>query len=142
MIGDGIVVDFGEAAFLGADGAGEIAEVVDGQRHVGGGGLADRLAVVPGFGERKQVEIFLHAVGDAVQDQRAFGDAGAAPGFLGGVRGIERVFDVLGLGARDIAQQSAVDRREILEIAARARLGPFSVDVVPVSPFERGLRSS
>ena len=116
--------------------------MVDGKRHVGRGGLADRLAIVPGLGEREQIEVFLHAVGDAVQDQRAFGDAGAAPGFLGGVRRVERVFDVLGLGARDLAQQPAVDRREILEIAARARLGPFSVDVVPVSPFERGLRSS
>ena len=142
MIGDGVVVDFGKAAFLGADGAGEVAEMVDGERHVGSSGLADRLAVVPGFGEREQIEVFLHAIGDAVEDQRAFGDAGAAPGFLGGMRGIERVFDVLGIGARDLAKQLAVDRREILEIAARARLGPFSVDVVPVSPFERGLRSS
>ena len=36
MIGDGVVVDLGEAAFLGADGAGEIAEMVDGERQVGG----------------------------------------------------------------------------------------------------------
>jgi hypothetical protein len=142
MIGDGVVVDFGKTAFLGADGAGEVAEMVDGKRHVSRGGLADRLAIVPGLGEREQIEVFLHAVGDAVQDQRAFGDAGAAPGFLGRMRGVERVLDVLGIGARDLAKQPAVDRREILEIAARARLGPFSVDVVPVSPFERGLRSS
>ena len=35
VIGDGVVIDLGERAFLGADAAGEIAEVVDGERHVG-----------------------------------------------------------------------------------------------------------
>ena len=68
--------------------------------------------------------------------------AGAWRAREAGLDGVERVFDVLGIRARDLAKQPAVDRREILEIAARARLGPFSVDVVPVSPFERGLRSS
>ncbi len=41
MIGDRVVIDLGDRAFLGADAAGEIAEVVDGERQVGGGRLAD-----------------------------------------------------------------------------------------------------
>ena len=35
MIGDGVVVDLGNAAFLGAHRAGEIAPMIDDQRHVG-----------------------------------------------------------------------------------------------------------
>ena len=46
MIGDGVMVDFADGAFLGAQRAGEIAEMVDRQRQIGIGGLADRLAVV------------------------------------------------------------------------------------------------
>ena len=46
MIGDRVVVDLATAAFLGADAAGEVAEMVDRQRQVGRVRLADRLAVV------------------------------------------------------------------------------------------------
>ena len=124
VIGDRVVVDLGDAAFLGADRAGEVAEMVDGERQVGGRRLADRLAVVPGLGEREQLEVLLHAVGDPVEDQRALGGAGAAPGVLGGVGGVERGLDVLGVGAGDLAEQLAVDRRDVLEIFARARARP------------------
>ena len=75
MIGDGVVIDLADRAFLGADRAGEIAEMVDGQRNVGGHGLADRLAVVPGLGERKLLQIGFDPVGDLVEDLRAFGAA-------------------------------------------------------------------
>ena len=116
VIGDGVVVDLGEAAFLGADRAGEVAEVIDGQRQVGGGRLADRLAVVPGFGAREEIEVLLHAVSDPVEDQRALGRAGAAPGVLGGMGRVERGLDVLGVGTGDFAEKLAVYRREVLEI--------------------------
>jgi hypothetical protein len=43
VIGHGVAVDFGRAAFLGADAAGEVAEVVGGQRDVGVEGFADGL---------------------------------------------------------------------------------------------------
>ena len=36
VIGDGVVVDLAERAFLRADAGGEIAEMVDGERNVGG----------------------------------------------------------------------------------------------------------
>ena len=73
VVGDGVVVDFGDRAFLGADAAGEVAEVVDGERNVGGGRLADRLAVVEGFSEREQLQVLLHAVGDLEEDGGAVG---------------------------------------------------------------------
>ena len=79
VVGDGVVVDLGDAALLGADGAGEVAEVVDGQREVGGQGLADRLAVVPGLGDREHLEVLLDPVGDLVQDVRALGRRRSCP---------------------------------------------------------------
>ena len=82
VVGHGVVVDLGDRALLGADGAGEVAEVVDGQRQVGVEGLADRLAVVPGLGDREHLEVLLHPVGDLVEDDGALGGGGLAPGGL------------------------------------------------------------
>ena len=53
MIGDRVVIDFAQAAFLGAQAAGEIAEMIDGQRQIGSLGLADRLAVVDRLDRRQ-----------------------------------------------------------------------------------------
>ena len=139
VIGDGVVVDLGDAAFLGADRAGEIAEMVDGERHVGGRRLADRLAVVPGLGERQQVEILLHAVGDPVEDQRALGGAGAAPGVLGRVRGVERGLDVLGVRAGDLADGWPVIGEMLSKYLPGLRRDPFAADEVVVALGEGDL---
>ena len=95
MIGDGIVVDLGKAAFLTADCACEIAKVIDRQRQVGRRRLADRFAVVPGLGQCEQVEILLHPVGDLVEDDCTLGNAGTTPAILRGMRGIDGCFDIL-----------------------------------------------
>ena len=108
VIGDGVVIDLRDAAFLCADGAREVAEVIDRERQVGGHRLADRLAVVPGFGGREQFEVLLHAIGDAVEDDGAFGCAGAPPRVLCRVRRVERGLDVGGIRARDLAELEAV----------------------------------
>ena len=86
MVGDGVVVDLRQRAFLGADAAGEVAEVVDGQRHVRRHGLAHRLAVVPGFGHRQHFQILFHPVGDAVETVGPLRRRGAAPGIGRSVR--------------------------------------------------------
>ena len=46
MIGNRVRVDLRQGAFLSADAAGEIAEMIDGERQVGRGRLADRFTVV------------------------------------------------------------------------------------------------
>ena len=125
MIGDGVVVDLGEAAFLGAHDAGEIAPMVDHQRHVGMRRLADRLAVVERLDQRQQVEIGFELVGDLVQDARAFLHGGLAPGVLGLVRGVERQFDVGGGGAGHRAELLAGDRARIVEVACLRRERPI-----------------
>ncbi len=68
MIGDSVMVDFGDAAFLSADDAGIIAPMIDAEREIGIGRLADRLAVVERLDQREQVEVGRHLVGDLVQD--------------------------------------------------------------------------
>ncbi len=137
MIGDRVVVDFRNAAFLRADGAGEIAEVVDGERNVGGGRLADRLAIVPGLGRSEKVEVLLHDIRDPVQDARAIRYAGLAPGVLGGMGGVERGLDVILVGTRDLANLLAGDRRDIVEVAAGLWLRPLAVDEIAVARLER-----
>ena len=68
VIGDRVVVDLAERALLRAQRAGEITPMIDAERQVGGGRLADRLAVVERFDERQKIEILLHAVGDLEHD--------------------------------------------------------------------------
>ncbi len=101
------MVDLGNTALLCADAAGEVAEMINRERQVGSGRLADRLAVVPRLGEREQIELGLHSIGDTVEDHRALGRAGAAPAVLRGMRGVERLFDIGGAGAGDFADLAA-----------------------------------
>ena len=96
---------------------GEIPEVVDGQRHVGVERLADRLAVVPGLGQRDRLEVLLDAVGDLVQDDGAFAGGGLAPRGGGAVRGVERLVDVGLVGTRDLAERLARHRGRVLEVS-------------------------
>ena len=100
--------------------------------------LADRLAVVPCLGERELLQVLLHPVGDLVEDVRAFGRARAAPGVLGGVRGVESGLDVRRVGAGDLADRLAGDRRDIVEIFAGFGRPPLAADVVVVTLGERG----
>ncbi len=124
VVGDGRLVDLGERAFLRADAAGEVAEVIDGERQVGGHRLADRLAVVDRLDGGELGEVRLHAVGDLEQDGGAGGRRRLAPGVGGGVRGVERLLDVLGGRAGDLADDLAADRRAVLEVLALAPAAP------------------
>jgi hypothetical protein len=133
MVGDRGFVDFGQRAFLGADAAGEIAEVVDGERDVGGQGFTDRLAVVPRFGDGQRFEVGFEAVGDAEQHRGALGDGCTRPAVAGPVGGVEGEFDVGSLGARYLAEHLAGDRCRIVEILTVDRGDPLSADEVVVA---------
>src|SRR3546814_1482282 len=54
VIGHGVFVELAERTLLCAQHPGEVAEVVDGERDVGGEGLAHRLAVLPRLGHRSE----------------------------------------------------------------------------------------
>ena len=133
VIGDGVVVDFRNAAFLRAQDTGKVTEVINGQRQVGGHRFADGLAVVPGFRRRQQFQVLFHPVGDAQQHQRPFGGRGLAPLVLGGMGCIKRGFDILGARPGDLADFGPGDGRGVGEIAARFRRRPLPADEVVVT---------
>ena len=138
MIGDRVVVQLRNAAFLRADAAGEIAEVVDSQRYVGRQRLAHRLAIVPGLGLGDGLQVLFDPVGDAVQQQGAFRHAGLAPGVLGGVGGVQRLFDIGRVRTGHFAQDAAIHRGGVFEIAAVDRRDPLSADEVVIARLELG----
>ena len=141
VVGGGVVVELGQPALLGADGGGEVAEVVGGQRNVGVEGLADRLAVVPGLGDGEHLGVRLDPVGDLVQDRGALGHRGLAPGRCSLVGGVQRQFDVLGGAAGHLAESLAGDRGDVLEVLALDRGDPFAADPVLVAVLEGDLRA-
>jgi hypothetical protein len=49
---------------------------------------------------------------------------------------VERALDVLGIGARDLAERLARDRRDVLEVLAARRRDPLAADVVSVAFLE------
>ena len=132
------MVDLADAAFLGADAAGEIAEMVDRERQVGGHGLADRLAIVPCLAGGEHFEIFFHAVSDPVEDQCALSNRGLAPGIFRGMGGVEGEFDVGGIRPRNGADVLARDGRRIVEIAPGLRGDELAADEIVVPLLERG----
>ncbi len=133
VIGDRVVIDLRERAFLGADAGREIAEMIDCQRNVGEGRLADRLAVVDGLDRREHLEVLLHAVGDLVENGGARSGRGFAPGILRLMRRVERKLDVGRLRAGDLAHRLAGDRADIVEILAGDRRYPFAADEILVA---------
>ncbi len=110
MIGDRVRVDLSDAALLGSHRPREVPEVVHRERQVGGQRLADRLAVVPGLGDRELLQVLLDPIRDPVEDVGAFGHRCPAPLRRGGVRGVQGEVDVRGTGAGDLTEHLTVDR--------------------------------
>ena len=127
VVGDSVLSSISEIGPSSARiSAGEVAEVVDRQRDVGGERLAHRLAVLLALGDREHLEVGLDRVGDRVRAPRAR-SAGErlAPGVLGGVRGVERELDVGGAPSTATSQNgSPVAGREVLAVLAGGRRRP------------------
>ena len=137
VIGDRVVVELAHRAFLRPDHRAEIAEMVDPERHVRQRRLADRLAVVPGLGEREGGDVVFHHLRDLHQHVRAIGHRGLAPGVGGGMGRIERILDIRGVGPGDLADRPAGDRREVLEIAPGIGGLEPAADEIVVAGLER-----
>ncbi len=133
MIGDRVVIDLGDRAFLGAHAAGEIAKVIDGERQVGRHRLADRLAVVERLDHGEQLEVRLHLIGDFIQEHGALGGSRLAPRLADLVGGVEGELDILGGRAGDFAQRLAGHRREVGEVFAFHRWHPLPAYIVIVA---------
>ncbi|VVP39304.1 hypothetical protein PS880_04759 [Pseudomonas fluorescens] len=137
VIGDGVAVDLGRAAFLGADATGEVAEMVGRQRDVGVEGFANGFAVVPGFGDCQQFEILLDAVGDFQQHQRTRLGGRGTPGIGSGVGSVQGLVDVFGGGAREFGNRLAIHWRGIGEVLTFDRRDELAADVVTVFGLKR-----
>ena len=133
MVGDSVLVDLAQAAFLRAQRTRVVAEVVDGKRDVGGERLAHGLAVFPSLRHRELLEVLFHAVSDLQQHHRALRRGGLAPGGRGLVRGVERQVDVGLFTARDLAEHLASDGGDVVEVLAVHWGDPVAADVVVVA---------
>ena len=133
VVGHGVVIDLRDRAFLGADAAGEIAPVIDGQRQIGRRGFADRLAVVPCLGQRQQVEVIFHPLRNLVHEDGAVRGAGVAPALAGGMRRVQRPFNVLRIGARNLAECFAGNWGDVFKILAGSGLDPLAANVVAIA---------
>ena len=136
VVGHGVGVDLADAAFLGAQTACEVAEVVHRQRQVGGETFADRLAVVPGLGNGEHRQVLLQRVGDLEQDVRALGGRRLSPLGRRGMGGVERRVDVLCGSPGDLGERLAVHRRDVLEVLSLDRLDPLAADEVAVPALD------
>ena len=136
VVGHGVLVDLGKRALLGADRPSEIAEVIDRQRDIRIQRFPHRFAVVPGFGDGDGLQVLLDPVGDLVEDHRAIGRGGLAPGGCRRVRRIQGAFDIRLVGAGDLAEHLAGDRGRVLEVAALHGRDPLATDVVVVAGRE------
>ena len=136
VVSGGVFIDLGGAAFLGADAAGEITEMVGGQGHVGVEGFTYGLAVVPGFGHGQHFEVLFDAVGDFQQHQGAVLGRGLSPGIGGGVGGIQGFIDVGGAGAWEFSNRLAGDRRGVGEVLAVDRCDELAADVITITLLE------
>ena len=116
MVGDGVVIDLGERAFLRADAGGKVPEMVNGERYVRGCRFADRLPIIDCLGKSENIEVLLHPVGDLVEDGGALGRSGAAPTILRPMCGIKSKFDVRCPAARDLRDGFASNGAGIYEV--------------------------
>ncbi|OIQ79164.1 hypothetical protein GALL_391020 [mine drainage metagenome] len=135
VVRDGGFVEFAEAAFLRAQAAGEIAEVIYGQGHVRVQGFTNGFAVVHGFGIGQQLQIRFQTIGNLEQDIGAFRNRGSAPLVGSGMSGIERQLDIFRAGARGLGIGLAGDGGDDVEIFALHRGDPLAADEIVVFGF-------
>ena len=126
--GERIVVEHGRGAFVGADAACEVAEMIRRHGDVHRGGLADGLAVVHRFHESEMRRVLIDDVGDLEEEILTFDGAGLAEAFQRSVRRLHcRVHIFL---RRFRAFREELARRRIVRFKDRAvRCGhPCAVD--------------
>ncbi|CAH0263676.1 hypothetical protein SRABI76_03553 [Microbacterium oxydans] len=133
VVRDGVLIELADAALLRPQHAGEVAEVVDRERDVGGERLAHRLAVLPGLGDGDLLEVLLDAVGDPVEDDGALRRARLAPAREGLPRDLDRPIDVFARATADFRERLAVDGADVLEVLALDRIDELAADVVAVA---------
>ena len=140
VITDRGCIDLRGTALLGTDATGEVAEVVYQQGDISVQGLADTLAVFPGFHIGQGFQVGLQAIGDAQQQVGALARGGLAPVFRRGMRRVQGLVQVCGCGAGHFTERLTGHRRDILEVVALKRRNPLAADEVFITVLEREQR--
>ena len=136
MIRNGVVIDFRHVAFLGAQNASKVTEVVNRQRDVSVYGFADRLTVVPGFSRCQLVQVFFETVCDFQQDVRTLCGRSFAPCVFCSMCCVECELDVCCVGAGNLTYHFTGDRGDVVKVFAGNWGNPFAADKVVVAIFE------
>ena len=98
--------------------------------------LLDRLADVPCFELRQQIDILQDALADPMQDATTVGRRHASP--VAGQRrpsGLDRALDVLAAAAGNVGKMRTVRRIQDREATSVGSIDPAASDVVAISPF-------
>ena len=66
VVGNSVDVNLGGAAFLCPNTPGEITEMIDAERQVGGRRFPDRFAVVQRFSQGNRIQVLLNPIGNPV----------------------------------------------------------------------------
>ena len=133
VVGNGILVNFGDRAFLSADAAREVAPMVDGERQIGCRCFANGLAVIPGLSQRQEVEIVLHSLRDLVKNDCPVRWARVTPRVSGLVCCVERRVNIKGIRAWDFAERLSGNWRYVFEVLAGSRLCPLATNVIAIT---------
>lgn len=110
--------------------------MIDGEWDVRREGLAHRLAVLPGLGHGDLLEVFLDAIRNTVQEQRALSRSGLAEGFEGLLRSVDSQVDVSFLTTGYLTKDLTSDRRDVVHVLAVDRRYPFAANVVVITLAE------
>ena len=129
VVADGVAIDVAGAALLGPQATGKITEVIHQQRDIGIQGLANPLAVVPGFNIGQRLEILFDTIGNFQQRIGALGDRCF----------IQRLVQIGGSGPRHLTDHSSRHRCNVLEILPFKRRHPLSADeiLIAISKIEQ-----
>ena len=135
VVGHGVFVDVAQSAFLRAQAAGKVAEVVHGEWNVGVQGFADGFAVVHALGVGQQLEVGFDAIGNFQQDVGAAGGVRFTPGVCGGMGCVQGQLDVFGAGTCDRGVDLAADGRNHVKVLAFDRCDPLAANEIVVMGF-------
>src|SRR6185312_2139917 len=117
-------------------GGGAVEFAVARQRLDVGPRLLERLADVPCFELRQQIDIFQNALADPMQDAAAIGRRHASPVAVQRRPGcLNRALDILATAAGNVGKMRTVRRIQDLETTSIGGIDPAAGDVVAISPF-------
>ena len=127
-----LLIDHRHFVRMAADHAGEIAEMVDRERHVEPG-FADGLADIHALENDEAFGIGLEQIGDLEERIRSIGHRGLAPGLEGAGSGLDGAIDIGGRAVRGARQIGTIGGIDTLDRLAIFAIDPLVVDEMTIA---------